>query len=313
MVNPQTIIRRNPMNTLNVTTNTKRIRSLHNFSPLTVAPAPAVRLEEADRTEVMSFLAIRPVHTVVMTSFILDNGMVNELNRGKFFGYRNAAGKLEGVALIGHTTLVEARSENALKALAFIARSAETPIHLIMSSGEEAEKFHGHLTGRTSEPRLTCVEALFEAKLPFAVQDCEWTIGNAGMEQLEQVAEAQAEIAFVECGVDPMQKDREGFLKRVARRIEQDRVFTVYEDGKLIFKADIIAETPNAIYLEGIYVHPDLRGQGVGARCLAELTRQLLSRVDNICLLSNVDFTAAHRSYEKAGYKRTDQCVTLFV
>ena len=296
----------------NITT-AKRTEHFETATILTLAPAPAVRLGEADRIEVMNFLSIRPVHTVVMTSFIMDNGMESELNRGKFFGYRNLEGKLEGVALIGHTTLVEARSDNALKTLAFAARNAETPIHLIMSSGEEAGKFHGHLTGGAHEARLTCVEALFEARLPFAVQDCEWTIGNADMSQLEQVADAQAETAFVECGVDPMQKDREGFLKRVARRIEQDRVFTVYEDGKLIFKADIIAETPKAIYLEGIYVHPDHRGQGIGARCLAELTRQLLSRVDNICLLSNVDFTAAHRSYEKAGYRRTDQCVTLFV
>jgi GNAT superfamily N-acetyltransferase len=283
--------------------------------PLTQAPDlnKVHGLTENDRTEALAFLAIRPVQTVVMSSFITDNGIVSDLNRGKFFAYRNTAGKIEGIALIGHTTLVEARSDESLKALAFLARTSETPIHLIMSSGAEAAKFHGHLTGGATLPRLTCVEALFEANFPFAVQDCEWNIGNAGMEQLEQVAEAQAEIAFLECGVDPMQKDREGFLKRVARRIEQDRVFTVYEDGKLIFKADIIAETAETIYLEGIYVHPDHRGRGVGSTCLAELTRRLLTRVDNICLLSNVDFTAAHRSYEKAGYKQTDQCVTLFV
>ena len=270
-------------------------------------------LTESDRKETLAFLAVRPVQTVVMSSFIVDNGIVSELNRGKFFGYRNENGELEGVALIGHSTLVEARSEAALKALAFTARKPETPIHLIMSSGNDAERFHFYLTSGITQPRLRCVEALFEAAFPFAVQKCEWNVGNADMDQLEQVAEAQAEVAFIECGVDPMLKDREGFLKRVARRIEQDRVFTVYEDGKLIFKADIIAETPETIYLEGVYVHPDLRGQGVGARCLAFLTQELLSRAENICLLSNVDFDSAHRSFEKAGYKRTDQCVTLFV
>ena len=40
---------------------------------------------------------------------------------------------------------------------------------------------------------------------------------------------------------------------------------------------------------------------------------ELPGRVANICLLSNVDFDAAHRSYEKAGFERTGQCVTLFV
>ena len=283
--------------------------------PLTQAPdlKKVHRLTENDRTEALAFLAVRPVQTVVMSSFITDNGIVSDLNRGKFFAYRSTKGKIEGIALIGHTTLVEARSDASLKALAFMARTSETPIHLIMSSGAEAAKFHGHLTGGATLPRLTCVEALFEARLPFAVQNCEWNVGNADMKQLELVAEAQAEIAFMECGVDPMQKDRKGFLKRVARRIEQDRVFTVFEDGKLIFKADIIAETAETIYLEGIYVHPEYRGRGVGPACLAELTRRLLQRVDHICLLSNVDFAAAHRSFERAGYKQTDECVTLFV
>lgn len=271
------------------------------------------RLTEADRTETLAFLAVRPVQTVVMTSFIIDNGMVSELNRGEFFGYRNAAGDLEGIALIGHSTLVEARTEDALTALAIAARRSVTPIHLIMSSGSDAERFHRYLTGGTSEPRLTCVEALFEASLPMAVPTCEFRIGNADMAQLEQVAAAQAEIAFVECGVDPMQRDREGFIRRVARRIEQGRIFSVYEDGKLIFKADIIAETAETIYLEGIYVHPDHRGSGVGSRCLAKLSIELLGRVANICLLSNVDLETAHRSFTRAGFDRTGECVTLFV
>ena len=270
-------------------------------------------LKESDHQEALSFLAVRPVQTVVMSSFITDNGVESELNRGRFFAYRNAEGQIEGIALIGHSTLVEARSEKALEALAFCARKSETPIHLIMSSGSEAERFWFHLTDGLTEPRLTCTEALFEVAFPYAVQKCEWNIGNADMSQLLLVAEAQAEIAFVECGVDPLMKDREGFLKRVARRIEQDRVFTVFEDGKLIFKADIIAETPETIYLEGIYVHPDHRGTGVGSRCLAAMTLKLLGRVENICMLSNVDFAAAHKSYHKAGYRQTDHCVTLFV
>jgi len=288
----------------------------YDIAPIMMLMPDLTRVRELtaeDTKEVQAFLEVRPVHTVVMSSFINDNGIVSDLNRGKFYGYRNISGTLEGVALIGHSTLVEARSENAVKALAFAARTSETPIHLIMSSGNEAERFWFHLTGGIKQPRLTCTEALFEVAFPYAVQKCEWNIGNANMSQLELVAEAQAEIAFVECGVDPMLNDREGFLKRVARRVEQDRVFTVFENGKLIFKADIIAETSETIYLEGIYVHPDYRGKGVSSSCLAALTLSLLNRVENICMLSNVDFAGAHKSYHKAGYKQTDECVTLFV
>ncbi len=282
--------------------------------PMVSPDMSRVRELTTDNTaEVQAFLSIRPVHTVVMSSFIVDNGIESELNRGKFYGYRNAAGELEGVALIGHSTLVEARTNEALRALAIAARTSETPIHLVMSSGDAANDFWQEMTDGLKQPRLTCVEALFDVSFPFPVRKTDRKLKNADMSHLIQVAEAQAEVAFIECGVDPMLKDREGFLKRVARRLEQNRVFVVTDGDELVFKADIIAETSEVIYLEGVYVSEKYRGQGIGSECLAALTLELLNRAEHICMLSNVEFKGAHRSFEKAGFKKTDECVTLFV
>jgi hypothetical protein len=248
-----------------------------------------------------------------MTSFINDNGFDEKLNRGKFYGYQTEDGKLEGVALIGHSTLVEARSDDAMKALAVTAKHSETPIHLIMSGGRDAEEFWRHYGDGLHEPRLTCTELVFEVGFPYLVQGTNMPLREAGPDELELVAEAHAIIAMMESGVDPMQKDREGFLRRTLRRIEQGRTFVVVEDGKLLFKADIVAETSDVIYLEGIYVAPELRGQGVGSACLAQLTLGLLKRVQNVCLLSNIMFIEAHLSYLKAGFRNTDNCTTIFV
>ena len=84
-------------------------RTQKTYAPLTavtrsmiVAPdlSRVQRLTESDRQEVLSFLSVRPVHTVAMKSFIIDNGIESKMNRGNFVGYRNACGDLEGVALI---------------------------------------------------------------------------------------------------------------------------------------------------------------------------------------------------------------------
>jgi hypothetical protein len=288
----------------------------YNYSPPMIMMAPdlsrVIELKNEDTSEVLAFLSVRPVHTVVMTSFINDNGIESELNRGVYYGYRGRNGELEGVALIGHSTLVEARSDEALRALAYQARNAATPLHLVMSSGDAAERFWNYMTDGLKAPRLTCTEALFEISFPFAVRGTQHKLEKATMDWLIPVAEAQAEVAFIECGVNPMQRDREGFLQRVARRIEQGRVFVVTDGEKLVFKADIIAETDHTIYLEGIYVSPEYRGKGVGSDCLAALSLDLLNRVENICMLSNIEFKSAHRSFMKAGYRNTDHCTTLF-
>lgn len=271
-------------------------------------------LNNANTREVLEFLAVRPVHTVIMTGFVNDNGLEGAANRGKFYGYRNnSSGKLEGVALIGHTTLIEARSNDALKAFAIAARQSETPIHILMSDGSAVETFWQNYANANQKPRLVCTELLFETSFPFLKQECAWNVRSAEASELEQIAEAHAEVAFIESGVDPLLKDREGFLKRCLNRIEKGRTFVVFENGKLVFKADIVSETAEVAYLEGIYVAPEYRGRGVASSCLSKLAAELLNRVEHICLLTNVEFKSAHRSFLKAGFKNTDRCTTIFV
>lgn len=300
-----------------IAANTNYHRNGKTYHPGFVQSVPDLNrlqmLTNADETEVLEFLAKSPVHTIVMTSFIKDNGLEGADNRGKFYGYRSAKGTLEGVALIGHTTIIESRSTDSLQAFAIIARTSETPIHVMMSSGNTTETFWKYFTGDASQPRLVCEEMLFELNFPFLVQECQWDVRLAKAEELEQVAEAHAEVAFAESGVDPLVRDREGFLKRALKRIEKERTFVVFEDGKLLFKADIVCKADDVYYLEGIYVALEMRGKGIGATCLAKLSLDLLSRKQHICMLTNVEFKSAHRSFEKAGYKNTNTCTTIFV
>lgn len=302
---------------LNQRTQRKAHTPIAEYTRTSLIVAPDLsglrKLKDEDKQEVLAFLATRPVHTVAMASFVNDNGIESELNRGEFYEYRNRRGVIEGIALIGHSTLVEARTEDALKALAFAARTPATPINLIMSSGTAAQTFWNYLKGFQVSPRLTLTELLFEVGFPFPVQSCEFDVRLARPEELETVAEAHAEVAEIECGVNPLVKDREGFLKRVMRRIEQGRVFVVFDGDKLVFKADIVAETDAVAYLEGVYVGPEYRGKGTGSKCLSALCLKLLDKVQNVCLLSNVEFKAAHRSFLRAGMRQTDACTTLFV
>lgn len=293
---------------------------LYEFKQTRMNPAEALSflpgaelLTEDDRAEVLEFLKLRPVHTVIMAGFIRDNGIVSADNRGEFYGYRNADGRLEGVALIGHTTLIEARSERALEAFARQARSSKTPIKLMMSHGRAIERFWDHYAAPGQKPQHNFKELLFELNFPFFVQDCEWDVRRARAEELEEVAKAQAAVAFTESGIDPLTVDREGFLRRCLKRIEMGRTFVAFDGDKLVFKVDIITETDDVIYLEGFYVAPEYRGREIGSKCLAKVSLELLGRASHICGLSNAEFEGVHYSLFKAGYKQLDFCQTIFV
>src|ERR671926_1506949 len=113
------------------------------------------RLGNNEAAEVLEFLAQRPIHTVTMISLIRDNGIVSPLNRGTFYGCRDLNGRLEGVALVGHATLMETVSDRALAALAQVAQHC-TNTHMIMGEKERVAEFWGHYAAAGREQRLAC-------------------------------------------------------------------------------------------------------------------------------------------------------------
>ena len=278
-----------------------------------VAGALAARpLAAAEEAEALSFLAARPVHTVTMASFIRDNGLVSSLNRGTFYGCRDEEGRLVGVALIGHATLVETDSDEALAAFALAARECPRT-HVMMGEQEKIERFWQHYAEDGRSPRLICRELLMEQSWPVAVLEAVPGLRLASAEDLEQVMTIQAQMAFDESGVNPMTTDPEGFRRRCARRIEQGRVWVWAEEGRLIFKADIISETPEVAYLEGVWIAPEQRGRGYGRRCLSQLSRELLGRARAVTLLANERSPEVVAFYRRAGFRLYSQYDTIFL
>ena len=276
-------------------------------SALTVRPLTAT-----DETEVLEFLAARPLHTVILVGFIRDNGLESPLNRGTFYGCRNAADELEGVALIGHATLFETRTEAALTAFAQIAQTCRHT-HMLLGEQEKVEQFWADYSTGGQPARLVCREMLFEQRWPVAVREAVEGLRLATEADLELVAPVQAELAYEESGINPLEKDPEGFRRRCARRIEQGRVWVWVEEGRLIFKTDIISETEDVTYLEGIWVNPQERGQGLALRCMAQLGHTLLQKTKALSILVNERNAAARHLYRRAGFKLHGCYDTIFL
>ncbi|MGB7924346.1 MAG: GNAT family N-acetyltransferase [Pyrinomonadaceae bacterium] len=236
-----------------------------------------------------------------MSGLIRDNGIVSPLNRGTFYAYRNQKGLLEGVALIGHVTLIEASSLDALEAFAMVAQQSRD-VHLILAERERAELFWDYYVQGGRDQRLLCRELLFEQRETLQKLEPVSGLRQATLDELEPVMLVQAQMAFDEAGINPMLTDPLGFRLRCARRIEQGRIWVWVEDGKLIFKADILAETPEVNYLEGVWVNPLARGEGYGMRCISQLGRQLLTRTEALTVLVNEHARQAQAFYRKAGY-----------
>src|SRR5215211_5344711 len=294
---------------------------LHNGLAAATAPAPCIikadsltvaPLDDSHTDEVLAFLDERPAHTFMMGGLIRDNGPQSTLNRGTFYTCRDSAGKLEGVTLIGEITMLEARSEAALAAFARRTQSAPDLYMIIGEQGQVGGFWH-HYAEAGQAMRLFCRELLFELRHPVEVHDPVPGLRPASPDDLEQLIVVHAEMALDESGVNPLDVDPQGFRRRCARRVEQGRSWVYAEGGRLIFKADVISETPEVIYLEGVYVSPEERGRGYGVRCLSQLSRHLLARTRSVCVLVNELNGAAQALYCKGRYKLGGVYDTVFL
>lgn len=277
------------------------------------APLKAFPLAQGECEEALAFLAARPVHTVYMASLMRDNGVESALNRGTFYGCRDSAGDLVGVALVGHATLVETRCDEALEAFALLARGCTT-CYLIRGEQDVIEKFWKYYsTNDAAPPRMVCRELLYEQRTPTESCAPVTELRQATLAELKGVMAVNAAMAVSESGSNPTERDPVGFRIRTARRIEQGRVWVWRDAEGIIFKADVLAETPEAVYLEGVYVRAAERGQGLGSRCMAQLSRELLRRADAVCLVVNEKSEAAKRFYQKSGYRFRGYYDTIYL
>ena len=258
-------------------------------------------LKNGQEEEVLDFLSANWQNTFYLAGLVRDNGLESPLNRGTFYGCRDESGELSGVALMGHATVFETRSAAALDAFARLAQ--EKPLtHLLAGQPEDVARFWDTYADQGRAARLLCREMLFvRSEAEEAAEPVE-ELRRATQEDLQQVVEVQAEMAFEESGVNPLEADPEGFRRRCFRRIEMGRVWVLTRQGRLVFKADVMAETPEAAYLEGVWVNSSDRGRGVGSRCIEQLTRQLLFASRAVCLLVNEQNVAAQNFYRKAGF-----------
>lgn len=283
-------------------------------TPISPAYPPASNvqpLREAHKQEVLAFLSSRSIDTIFLCGLICDNGIESPSNRGTLYGCRDAEGRLEGVALIGHAMVVEARTDRAYAAFARLAHDARA--HLILGAQEKIENFWTHYEQGGQAPRRICRELFMEQRWPVETSTEAAALHPATVDDLEELSVIQAQMAADESGVNPLEVDPEGFRARLRRRIEMGRVWVWKENGQLIFKADIMADVPGSIYLEGVYVAPGARRKGYGRRAMAQLAHLLLARTGTLCLLVNEQNKEAQAFFFKAGYKLRDCYDTIYL
>ncbi len=116
-----------------------------------------------------------------------------------------------------------------------------------------------------------------------------------------------------EVGVSP--EDAGGgdlYRARVSQLISKGWSFARIESGRVLFKAEVAAVSPYACQIQGVYVDPALRGQGIGTAGMATVVDVALREIAPVVSLYVNDHNlAAQRVYERVGFAQTATLSTV--
>lgn len=125
---------------------------------------------------------------------------------------------------------------------------------------------------------------------------------------------AAVEMFRGEVGVDPCAGDGgHSYRRRLAALISARRVFARFEDGRVVFKAEIGSMSRKVGQIQGVWVDPDARGRGLGATGTAAVVSAIARQGRTASLYVNSFNTAARATYRTVGFNQVGTFATVLV
>jgi hypothetical protein len=130
---------------------------------------------------------------------------------------------------------------------------------------------------------------------------------------LDVVYPAAVAMYTEEVGVSPEVGGGGDFYRaRVAQLIARGWSFVRRDAGRVVFKAEVASVTPYACQIQGVYVAPDRRGEGLAVAGMAAVVDIALREIAPVvALYANAHNVAAIRAYERAGFRQTETFATV--
>lgn len=123
-------------------------------------------------------------------------------------------------------------------------------------------------------------------------------------DELDAYLVAAIDMFIGEVGIDPRIGDGgRGYRRRVAGLIAAGRAWARFDRGQVVYKAEIGSQSPAVGQIQGVWVHPDWRGRGLGTAGTATVAAAVVRGGRTASLYVNDFNTVARATYARVGFR----------
>lgn len=260
-------------------------------------------LDDSDRDEVLALLDSDPVANVFVASRVRSVGLNPSRLGGQMWGF-GPRGGLVSLCYAGANLVPINAGPEAVHAFADRARKQGRRCSSIVGPAEAVaqlwERLESHW-GRARAIRWAQPVMVTSRRPPVPADPL---VRRVRPDEFDILLPACVAMFTEEVGVSPNLGDGGALYRtRVSELIRIGRSYARIEDGRVVFKAEIGAVTPQACQIQGVWVHPELRGRGYAVAGMAAVVEAALDCFAPLVTLYVNDFNHSARAvYRKVGF-----------
>lgn len=260
-------------------------------------------LDQRDLDEVLALLDRDPVADCFVASRVASAGLDSWRLGAEIWGF-GERGRLESLCYSGANLVPAQAGPDAVRAFAERARRQGRRCSSIVGRSEAVDHLWRLLEpswGRARDVRAG--QPLLALSGPTLVEP-DPLVRTVQPDETAALLPACVAMFTEEIGVSPLVGDGGTLYRaRVQELVAQGRAWARIEGGAVLFKAEVGAASAAVCQVQGVWVHPALRGRGLAAAGVAAVVAAARGQVaPTVSLYVNDYNTAARRAYDRVGF-----------
>ncbi|WP_246111114.1 GNAT family N-acetyltransferase [Terrabacter aerolatus] len=275
---------------------------------------PVRPLSAADHDVALEVCARDRVANAFVAARIVEGSL--RTSPGSFLGHW-ADGELRGLAWVSANVVPVELDEEGVAAVATRIMRMRRQCASIFGPSDQVMGLWGRLGPtwgpvraiRTHQPLLTT------RTLPSVLGlDVDPDVRPARVDEVDLVLPAAAAMFTEEIGYPPYFGSDRSYRASIASLVRARHTFVKVEDGEVVFKADVGSLALGCAQVQGVWLHPRLRGQGLSVPAMASVVEQVLSGMaDEVSLYVNDFNVAARTTYARCGFHDVGAFTTVLL
>ncbi len=269
-------------------------------------------LDERDRGAVLAICDRDPVANVFVSSRVRALGLEPGRLGAQMWGHA-PGGQLESLCYFGANLVPVAATPDAVAAFGDRALRQGRRCSSVVGPAQDIQALWALLRPQWGPAReIRPVQPVMVISGPPLIQP-DPLVRQVLPDEIDILWPACVAMFTEEVGVSPLTGDGgASYRARLAQLIRAGRAFARIEAGRVIFKAEVGAVTPQACQIQGVWVRPEYRGQGLAAPGMAAVVVEAAKSLAPLVTLYVNEFNQpARAAYLRTGFTEVGRFMSV--